>query len=915
MTTAPALVGRTEHLHRLSERAEQAARGERQAVFLSGPVGIGKTAIVEAFRAGLSGFRQVRVAGTPGERLIEFAAVNRLLQVLRGEQCGADDQVAADCTVLAAGGVLIAALDDFNGGRPMLLVVDDAHHLDAASLQTLGFVMLRMTGDRMLAVLNTEHAYETRRGMGFVRDQPGVTQIDVGGLTGAETRDFLTAMGIVSVSPSRLAVVHRWSAGNPLYLQALVRPAVPDGLLPENPAHGSVPPSLTHIVHDWARTFPADSTRVLEALAVLGAPADLPVLQCMTGSSTLPEDIEPLITGGAIAWVSTGSGSERIALIHQGQQDALYAGLPLSKRKRFHRAAAAALDPPERWRHQIAATETYDAALARQLGAAVHAELTQGEASRAAQYLLGISEVDPDAAARNAALLRAVRLLVASGQYQLALAQASRVLATAAGPERAEALGLLELARGRDAGAAEYLLTAWHGYAGDEEDAGRAAMELSAVQISLGLARQAVQAAQSAVADSSDPSVIGQAQSVLTYASAMLSGPAEALLHLSHLRENPADASVHDLSSLAVRGVLRGLTGQLHAALGDLTVVSRRRSPDHLAQRGGFGAVIHAAACHILLGGWTEARRMLSLAFDEAQILGRETDFAMLHCFSAWLAGFQGRWSTAEEELAEAGSLAAVSDFSGPYYHLVQASAAVAFARQDWRGVIDPLARVIDEPAHRERARVYRLWSLPMLGVARARRGDADAADEMASVLEELAFHGAVAAVCAAWVRGNASAARHDLHAALRHLRDGLAVSSDGGEPMLHRALIRFDYGRLLIESGQGDEAARQLTQAAGALREMGAAPLEAQCVELLERTDSAVKASRAERFWAVLTDRERDVAKLVGQGWTNKEIAQELYVTTKTVEYHLRNIYGKGDVENRRQVRDLVQTLAPAGT
>lgn len=67
---------------------------------------------------------------------------------------------------------------------------------------------------------------------------------------------------------------------------------------------------------------------------------------------------------------------------------------------------------------------------------------------------------------------------------------------------------------------------------------------------------------------------------------------------------------------------------------------------------------------------------------------------------------------------------------------------------------------------------------------------------------------------------------------------------------------------------------------------------------------------SGAQRLWVSLTDREQDVAKLVGQGWTNKEIARELYVTTKTVEYHLRHIYGKAGMENRRQVRDMVQML-----
>ncbi|MEU8934298.1 AAA family ATPase [Streptomyces sp. NPDC048409] len=913
MVTAPALIGRTEYLQQLSELARRAARGQRQVVFLAGPVGIGKTAITDAFAAVLNGFRQVHLAGMPGERLIGFAAVNRLLYALRGGRRGGGDEVPSDAPVMAAGGALLNAVDDL-GGRPLLLVVDDAHQIDLVSLQALAFMLLRMPGDRLLAVVNTEHAYETRRDMGFVRDQPGITQLDVGGLTGEETRDFLTAMGVAPVSCSRLAAAQRWSAGNPLYLRALIRPAGLDRLPPENPAHEPIPPSLTQVVQEWVGTFPPGSIRVLEALAVLQAPAGLPVLRHMTDSTSLLEDIEPLIKEQVAAWTSAGAGDERIVLNHQGQQDALYAGIPRARRMRLHRAAAEVLEPPEHWRHQIASTEAYDGALARSLHAAAGTELDHGDPVRAAQYLLGISKVDPDAGARGAGLLQAVRLLGVSGHYQPALALAPRVQATEAGPGRAEALGLLELARGHDAGAAEHLLQAWRGYGDDDEQASRAAMELSAVQAALGLGRQAAHTAQFAVAHSADPAVIGQAQSVLTYTRALLAGPADALLYVSHLRENPADVPLCDLGCLALRGILRNMTGQLHAALSDLTVAFRRGCTDALVRRGGFSVIVHAAVCHIMLGGWAEARRLLSLGFDEAQTVGREADLVVLHSLSAMLAGFQGRWSTAQQDLDEARALVAASDFSGPHFHLTESEAALAFVRQDWRAVVESFTRALEDPSNRERAGIYRIWSLPLLGVAQARLGDTEAAEAAAAGLDDLAPYGALAAVCAAWVRGNAAAACHDSHAALRLLRDGLAISSYGGEPVLLRTMLRCDYGRYLIEDGQGGEAERQLTQAAEAFREMGADALEAPCIRLLERIDSAIPVSRAERFWDELTDRERDVAQLVGQGWTNKEIARELYVTMKTVEYHLRNIYVKGDAQNRRQVRDLVQMLKAAG-
>lgn len=227
--------------------------------------------------------------------------------------------------------------------------------------------------------------------------------------------------------------------------------------------------------------------------------------------------------------------------------------------------------------------------------------------------------------------------------------------------------------------------------------------------------------------------MVGQAQSVIAFASALLSGPAEALRTLSHLRENPTEVSVHDLGSLACRGILRGLSGQLHGALGDLTVVSRRKTPG-VARRNDFGAVIHAVAARMLLGELTEAHRMLSLALDEAQTMGRETDFAVLHSISASLAALQGRWSTAQEDLAEVRSIEAASDFSGPYFHLVQSASTVAFARQEWHAVVDPLARVLhskptgDAPGS-TRSGPSHSWEWPLPGWGgrrrRGRRGQA----------------------------------------------------------------------------------------------------------------------------------------------------------------------------------------------
>lgn len=89
----------------------------------------------------------------------------------------------------------------------------------------------------------------------------------------------------------------------------------------------------------------------------------------------------------------------------------------------------------------------------------------------------------------------------------------------------------------------------------------------------------------------------------------------------------------------------------------------------------------------------------------------------------------------------------------------------------------------------------------------------------------------------------------------------------------------------------------------------MGAAPFLERCRDDIA---AAAAAPAARAAWLdALTARERDVALLVGRGWTNREIAAALFVTAKTVEYHLRNTYMKLGITTRHELRDLVQREA----
>jgi DNA-binding CsgD family transcriptional regulator len=123
-------------------------------------------------------------------------------------------------------------------------------------------------------------------------------------------------------------------------------------------------------------------------------------------------------------------------------------------------------------------------------------------------------------------------------------------------------------------------------------------------------------------------------------------------------------------------------------------------------------------------------------------------------------------------------------------------------------------------------------------------------------------------------------------------------------DPFLDRALLHQAYGRMLHARGDRRPAVDHVRTARQQLASIGAQPF-------VSRVDADLAAAlrgaepSASRSTLDLTDRERDVALLVGRGMTNPEVAAQLYVSRKAVEYHLSNIYAKLGISSRRELRN----------
>ena len=124
-------------------------------------------------------------------------------------------------------------------------------------------------------------------------------------------------------------------------------------------------------------------------------------------------------------------------------------------------------------------------------------------------------------------------------------------------------------------------------------------------------------------------------------------------------------------------------------------------------------------------------------------------------------------------------------------------------------------------------------------------------------------------------------------------------------DPFLERALTHHAYGQLLRAKGDRQQAVTRLRSAHQLLSSVGADPFLARV-----DADLAVAGIRApdksRRSTLDLTDRERDVAVLVAQGLSNPEVAEQLYISRKAVEYHLNNTYGKLGISSRKELRSL---------
>ena len=881
-------MGRDAEVTTISQRLSAAAAGHAGVVWIEGDAGFGKTALVRRVLAALpSDFIVMSAEADELAREQPFGVVSRL---------GAVTSAGS----FAAGLELLRLTGERQDHRPVLVVVEDMHWADATSRKALVTMARRLDAEPVALLLTSRPGGRDADGWDrIVNDEIICCTIQLGPMAEQQVGEWAHRLHI-ELTGAQAARLHRHTGGHPLYIKTLLHELTPEQLTSsthELPA----PRSLSSATIAALAELPEEAHQLASALAVLGQRTPLAVVARVAAVTEPVAALESLLKTGFVQWLP-GEHNTPIDFVHPLYRLAVYDDLSPTRRQALHRAAADNLGRVAGWPHRVAAADSADDALADELENGATDEIHRGANGLAAKYLMWAAPLTTQHQVADSRFLRGVRLLLADGQLER-FAEVVPVIETCdPGPLRDLVLGSYAYETG-DAESAQRLLSS----AAAEEDAdpsvrADAHIRLSSIYITRGEPMRQAQSAEAALSlGGGDDQITRSALGSLASAEFSLNGaPAGLAVLEKRLPERPGDVAGADGELLAVRGLLRLYAAQTRSGIVDLRAAIR-------LSRAGFSQQ-HLPAAHVYL-----ARALYVVGdWDEALVHARAAQAIVSDDRLSWIRGraesvigtvaaARGSWEEAEACLAIANDAAsAASDAAWPDLVARLVRSAICRARADAAGVVDALRPLMtDKRVVVSQMAVVAWWPILVEGLI-----DSGELREAATELDRLQRHiddtrmdigGQVAGQRArlAAANGDPDEAAAQFQLAIETIRPD--------DPLVDRGLLRHHYGRLLHARGNRRDAVDHLRAAHEVFAGVGAEPYRQAVADDLASCGirTATKHSPL-----ALTEREQDVVALVRKGMTNKEIAAEMYVSEKAVEYHLRNVYGKLGISSRRELR-----------
>ena len=881
--------------------------GESRALVVHGEPGVGKTALLEYLAGQASGCRVAHAGGVQSEMELAFAVLHQLCAPMldRLERLPAPQRDALRTAFgLSAGPApdrfliglaALGLLSEMAGERPLVCIVDDEQWLDSASAQVLAFVARRLGAESVGLVFGARVP---------TGDLAGLPELVIGGLREDDARALLdsalTGPLDALVRDQIVAEAH----GNPLALLELPRGWTAAELAGGFGLPGAVP-LAGRIEESFRRqlgALPAQPRRLLQLAAA--EPTGDPVLVWRAAGrlGICAEAAGPAVEAGLAEF------GVRVRFRHPLVRSAAYRSAPADDLREIHAALAEVTDPasdPDRltW-HRAAATAAPDEGVATELERSAGRAQARGGLSAAAAFLERAMLLTPDPGRRADRAIAAAEAKHQAGAPDVA---AELLVMAEAGPLEELARARISLLRGQMAFSAgnssdtpRLLIDAARRFeALDTRLARETYLEaLSAALLghrtsqigTLEIARAARGATAAPPGDSRAPDLLLEGMATLITDGYETGVPAvQRALSVFRDGDLPIGEQLRWLfvatrcaidiwddeswRDLAIRQV------ELARAVGALSLL-----PFAITQR--FGMHLHA-------GEFATVAQLV----DEFSVLKEATATGLPDFGTMILAAWQGRSREAfrliDEFITDMSERGQGYGVSLPYY-----TASVLY---------NGLGRYADAMASAELASEQRddlafaNLALAELIEAAVRGGQPERAAAAMGRLTELTLPSGTA-----WGLGVAARSRALLSEgdeAERLYREAIGhLSSAPARTELARAHLL--YGEWLRRQRRRRDAREQLRTARDMLEAMGMdAFAERAGRELRATGETARKRTAATARDEELTGQEAHIARLAREGLSNPEIGTRLFISARTVQYHLGNIFAKLGIASRSQL------------
>jgi DNA-binding CsgD family transcriptional regulator len=892
------LYGRSEQLVAVDRLLEGMRSGQAGTLVLRGQAGIGKTALLDAAEQKASGARVLRVTGVESEVELPFAALHVLLRpvldeidALPGRQAealrgafGMAEAAVADRFLVGLG--VLSLVAELAEDKPVLVLVDDAQWVDRASADALVFAARRLHAERA-AVLAA------------ARDEPGggllgLPELRVDGLDREAAEQLLGGAGLVAAVRDQLIAE---ADGNPLALIELSR-----GLSGPQRA-GSVTPLDLPAASPAGRVQQAFAARV----AALPQPCRRAVLvAALAGLADLAEVSRAVAAaGGSLTDLAAAerAGLVRVApagvsFAHPLARTAVLAGSDVAERTAAHQALASVFDGDRRAWQLAALADGPDELVAAELDAAARRAGRRGSRAAMSAAYERAAALSADPAAKGRRLALAAEAAADAGQPSRAADLAGQADRLPTDPAAAAALarvrGRLLFEAGQPQEAARYVLDGAALLASADRAAAQA-MVIQAVPL-LGQGGGPM-----------DPELGRRAAAMMPPTGA---GLVEFLQAVRQLQDGDTQARIavpawpdHDPLSLF------DTIPQLYFDIirGDMLAVGRRAADMSARCRdtGFVGLLSYALVClanaQFAYGEFLDATATAEEGLRVAADTGQAALTGVLVSIAARVAAVTGDEQGCRARAAEAQDLSTGLTPADDRTRSL-AGADIACTLLDlgcgrYQSALDRMQATTSGP---DRHNPWLLYAYPDHVEAAVRAGQPGLAARPLAQFSAWAgaigqqWASAVAARCAALTAADADAEPFYQQAIAAHEGDGRPFE---------QARTRLLYGEWLRRNQRRASAREHLLAAAAAFARMGARPWQDRAEAELRAAGGAVSVVNAADPLARLTPQELQVVRLAAAGASNKQIGAQLFLSPRTVGFHLYRAFPKLGVTSREEL------------